>query len=214
MGIKTKSELAAYFNTGDKPTEAQFADTIDTFVAQPSGATYPAIIECESTASATSRGVGAFGIAILAANTSASGQSLVGVPELSTAGRALVSASTTAAQRALLGIASVPSTPDVDWITGQIDTPASGQYVLDQYAPVAYTIEWLTAKLSAGACDVTGQINTTNITGLVSATQGATEVRSSATGANAVVVGDTVRLLVTNVSSPALLSFTMKIVRT
>ena len=32
MGIKTKAELAAFFETGDKPTESQFIDFIDSYV--------------------------------------------------------------------------------------------------------------------------------------------------------------------------------------
>ena len=214
MGIKTKAELAAYFETGDKPTQAQFGDLIDTVVAQPSGMSYPAIIEAESTASSTSRGIGAFGVVMLNAGTTAAAVSLLGVPDsFSTVGKALASAATTAAAQALLNVPTHASQA-VDWITGQIDSPASARYVLDQYAPVAYTVDWIAAKLSAGSCGITGQIDGTNITGIVSAVQGAAEVISSAAGANAVAVGNTVRLVVTGGSSPASLSFTMKVTRT
>ena len=35
MAVKTNAQLAAYFNTGDKPTEGNFADLIDTIVPTP-----------------------------------------------------------------------------------------------------------------------------------------------------------------------------------
>ena len=212
MATVTKATLASYFETGDKPTQAQFSDLIDTLVARPSAAT--GVIEVVSSASSRGRSVGTFGASMLAVAATADANNLLGLgtaASFSNAGAVFVSAATTAAQQALLNL---PTTPNVDWISGQIDTPASSQYVLDEYAPVAYTIQYLAAKLSAGACDLTGQINTTNITGIVSATQGAARVISSAAGANAVAVGDRVRLMVTNTSSPALLAFTMKVVRT
>ena len=39
MAQKTRTQLKAYFETGDKPTEAQFVDLIESVVNLPDGAT-------------------------------------------------------------------------------------------------------------------------------------------------------------------------------
>lgn len=72
--IVSKTTAKSYFETGDKPTEAQFADLIDSSVFIP-GAGATGLIEVESTASSTTRGVGALGIAVLGAASTASAQS-------------------------------------------------------------------------------------------------------------------------------------------
>jgi hypothetical protein len=78
MGIRTKASVAANFGTGDIPTQAQFADWIDSSVFIPqAGAT--GFIEVESTASATNRSAGAFGVKMLAADTTASGSSMISI---------------------------------------------------------------------------------------------------------------------------------------
>ena len=78
MGIRTKASVAANFGTGDIPTQAQFADWIDSSVfSPPAGAT--GFIEVESTASATNRSAGAFGVKMLAADTTASGSSMISI---------------------------------------------------------------------------------------------------------------------------------------
>ena len=71
MAIITKASLASYFETGDKPTQAQFADLIDSMHPMPAGGGI-GMIEVESTASSTARPVGAAGHNILAAETTAS----------------------------------------------------------------------------------------------------------------------------------------------
>lgn len=78
MAIVSKTTVKSYFETGDKPTQAQFADFIDSSVFIPAaGAT--GFVEVESTASSTTRAAGTFGIVILAADTTASAQTSMGL---------------------------------------------------------------------------------------------------------------------------------------
>lgn len=105
MGIKTKSVLASYFETNDKPTQAQFADLIDTVVVIPvTGGT--GVVEIEATASATMRSVGAVGVQVLGAATTVAAQNALGG---TTVGKALFEAATAAAARATLAAAGTAS---------------------------------------------------------------------------------------------------------
>ena len=207
MGIKTKTAVAATFETGDKPTQAQFSDWIDSSVFIPTaGAT--GLIEVESTASTTNRAIGAFGVKMVAAANTAAAQALVNQPAFSTVGKAIVSASSTAAAQSVLNISFD------DAISGLIETPASATYVLDQYAAFSYNIEWFAAKTSGGNAKITAKIDSTNITGIVSAAITTAESISSATGNNSVSVGNTVKLICTGHSAAANLGFTMILVQT
>ncbi len=214
MAIRTKSEIAAFFESGDKPTQAQFADFIDSCVFIPTaGAT--GIVEVESAASATMRSLGALGTILVGAGTTASAVGHLGVPnDFSTVGKALASAATTAAVRSILNLTSVPSNPDIIVLTGQIEAPVTGNYVLDQRAAFAYDVEWIAAQSVSGHSVLTAQIDGVNITGIVSATVDTSEVAASAAANRSVAVGQTLRLVATGVSGGGKLSFSLKGVRT
>ena len=131
MGIKTKASVQSTFETGDIPTEAQFADFIDSSVFIPAdGAT--GMIEVESTASSTSRAVGAFGVQMLAADTTAAANDLLAIAAAtsvahSTFGIAWVSAASTAAAQEIIG---QPTFSAFGRAVASAATTAAGQLVL------------------------------------------------------------------------------------
>lgn len=77
MAIVSKPTAKSYFETGDKPTQGQFSDFIDSAVFTPSSG-LPGVIEVESETSATVRAVGTVGATILSAETQASAQAALG----------------------------------------------------------------------------------------------------------------------------------------
>lgn len=106
MGIRTKASIAAQFQTGDVPTQDDFAHLIDTFVPIPAaGAT--GFIEVESTVSSTSRPVGAVGLRVVSATATSQLSSLLGLVSAGALGSAVIEAGTTTEARNLLGITSV-----------------------------------------------------------------------------------------------------------
>ena len=112
MSFLTKASLATRFQTGDKPTQSDFQDLIDTVVAIPSGASFPAFISVESTVANSARPVGAVGAQIVAATATSQLTNMLDIPASvahTTFGRALVSAANTAAAQSILGITSAGS---------------------------------------------------------------------------------------------------------
>ena len=82
MTLRTKSSVKANFETNDKPTQAEFADWIDSTVFIPTtGGT--GIVEVEGTVSATMRALGAFGVHMIGAATTASAQTARGLLTMS-----------------------------------------------------------------------------------------------------------------------------------
>lgn len=111
MGIVSKATAAAKFETGDRPTQQDFADFIDSTVFIPAGIT--GVIEVESTASSTNRSLGAFGVVMIAAGTTASAQGHLGISSIASAnaqgavGVQILSAGTTASAQGHLGAGAV-----------------------------------------------------------------------------------------------------------
>jgi hypothetical protein len=106
---KTHDELKAFFETGDKPTEAEFADFIDSCLLIPenvsAGNPFDGIIKVSISANVQTSAIpaGEFGKNVLAAETTASGSSFFGIATHSTFGKALASAANTAAGQAVIG---------------------------------------------------------------------------------------------------------------
>jgi len=99
-----------------------------------------------------------------------------------------------------------------DSIIGGILSPVNRDYVLDQYAPFPYDIEWIAAKTSAGSNSLKLVINSTDVVGTTA--KASAEAIGSATSNNSVAIGDTVKMTVASASSVSDLSFTIKVVRT
>lgn len=94
MGVITKASVAAKFETGDRPTETDFGDLIDSVVFIPAAGAV-GFVEIESTASGTTRPGGAVGFAVLAAAGTATAQDAMGLTS-GTVGLQILSAETTA----------------------------------------------------------------------------------------------------------------------
>lgn len=67
-------------------------------------------------------------------------------------------------------------------------------------APVAFTINSLTHKTSAGTFTANVQINGVSVTGLSAVAVTSVKTTTNASGANSVVAGDVITVVVTNVS--------------
>lgn len=93
MSIVSKTYLKTKFETGDKPTQQDFTDFIDSAVFFGSAQT----------------SAGTFGLQMLATETTAQANDLLGInlPAFSTFGKAVASAATTAAGQNVLGIGTV-----------------------------------------------------------------------------------------------------------
>lgn len=210
--IEGRTTLKSFFETGDKPTQDQFERLIESTVILPAGATGAtigavglALLQSTTTASAVGAiGATQIGTEIIVANTTSSALGQLGATAI---GRSILEAGTTASAVGNLGL-------DTEVICGQIETPATGQYVLDQRAAYPFTVEWISYQTVSGQAQITGKIDGTNITGIVSAAADTTEAAATAGGANTVAVGQTLRLDISSVSGAGKLSFTMKIVRT
>lgn len=90
MTAISKASAKAYFETGDKPTQAQFADLIDSY--QDAASNLGVL---------SSAGLGTVGLRILSATTSASARSVTGATVVGDA--VFIAATTAAAQQALGG---------------------------------------------------------------------------------------------------------------
>lgn len=91
MGIVSKATAKSYFETGDRPSEEQFVDLIDSTMRDSMVAIATAVeggaigvIEIESSAAVTARAIGALGVVMLAAETTASAQGHLGAGAVGT----------------------------------------------------------------------------------------------------------------------------------
>jgi hypothetical protein len=214
MTAVTKASAKAYFNTGDKPTQAEFEDLIDSY--QDASAVLSQIATVAATAVGLVRvsagevatvSAGTAGLQVLAAVTTAAAQQALGG---STLGRVVYEIASTAA------LQSQVFTGMVEAISGQIESPVSGQvYVLDHAASYPYTVNSLITRSSAGSGTLAAKIDGTDITGLATVGISAASSNSAAaTGANSVATSARLTLVATGLSSAADFAFTMKITRT
>jgi len=101
----------------------------------------------------------------------------------------------------------------IDSITGLIETPAAGDYIVMLKAPMTGTITETTTKAVAGTATATFKINSTALGG------GANSVSTSEnsvthTSANTVLQGDDIVLTLSSVSGCSFLSFSISMTRT
>lgn len=107
MTIVTPASVKSYFVTGAKPTQAQFVDFIDTAIPDWQAALTTRVqaggtglVQIEASASATTRAIGAVGVHIIGAGTTASAQGHIGG---GTVGRIVFEAITTASAQQHIG---------------------------------------------------------------------------------------------------------------
>jgi flagellar hook-associated protein FlgK len=111
MPIVSKTTVKSYFETGDKPTQAEFEDFIDTSIRDPlvaiaSGAEggKVGIVEILGTAESTSLAVGTFGRSFIQASAATTARALLSA---GTVGDVLFLAETTASAQGHLGAGAV-----------------------------------------------------------------------------------------------------------
>ncbi|RJO72872.1 MAG: hypothetical protein C4523_02555 [Myxococcales bacterium] len=211
MTIKTKTSLKSYFETGDKPTQAEFANLIDTFyrdsllaIATAAETDKTGIIEIQASALVTALPVGAVGRQLISVAATASARMALGI---TSAAGTILDASTTAAARQALNI-------ETDSFSVFIEEPQNKTYVLDLKAAYPYTISWVAVKTSAGSVICNHQIEGVSITNMSAVTAGSTEQTASAGGANSVALGNTYQVVLTGNSTAADLSMTIAYQRT
>jgi hypothetical protein len=142
------------------------------------------------------------------------------VPVFTNSSSQLVAASTTGTGNAVLATTPTLSSPIlvtptgfIEEFTGHIVAPANYTYILDQSAAYAYTINTLIAQTSAGTATAEIAIGGTAVTGISALSLSSTPATGTATALRSVSIGNQVTLIVSNVSSAADLSFTLKYTR-
>lgn len=100
----------------------------------------------------------------------------------------------------------------IEAFSGFIEVPTEKTYVLEQSAPVAYSIIDIVGILVAGSMDVTIEINGTPVTSMDANTHNTGEQTFTATALNAVALGDVVTMVITDLDTgtAADFSFSMK----
>lgn len=94
-------------------------------------------------------------------------------------------------------------------LSGFIETPSDKTYVLMLYAKQAFTINNITIKTTSGTCTAAVQIDGVNVTSLSGLSVTSVEQTVNATGANSVVAGNTISLVISSNASAADLQFTI-----
>jgi hypothetical protein len=116
-----------------------------------------------------------------------------------------ITTTSTIAQQLAAISASIPSSTATFGIQFSLDVGADGNYVLDQYASFAYTVNSVVHQCDSGTISCAVQIDGTGITGLTALSLTSSEsavISSSGTTANKTVdAGDTLRLVLSSNSS-------------
>lgn len=131
------------------------------------------------------------------------GSGTAAVADFTTAGRALVDDASAAAQRVTLGLSILE-------YNGCVPAGTDGSYPVIQKATVAFTINELAIKTDSGTCTAAITIEGTNVTGISAVSVSSTEATGTASAANSVSVGDTVKLVLSSGSTPVNVAFTLK----
>jgi len=97
-----------------------------------------------------------------------------------------------------------------DSFDGLIEAPSNKSYTLCSYAPIDFTLETLSILTYAGTCTASITKNGVGVSGLWGLSVSSTRTNATATGNNDVSTNDRVALLVSSVSSPVDLEWTLK----
>jgi len=96
-----------------------------------------------------------------------------------------------------------------DFISGLIESPSNGDYVVLRNAPFAGTITSITTKSSDGTCTLTGYINSTALGGSANSVSDSEEEQEHSSN-NTFAAGDDIKITVSSNSSCANMEFTVK----
>lgn len=106
-----------------------------------------------------------------------------------------------------------PVGPITDSFRMYISGPNSVTITLDQKAPYDYTIDELTAIVSTGSLNLTVQINGVPVTGINNVAINTIESTNAASSGNDVLEGDTITLIISNVSMASNLALNLDYTR-
>jgi hypothetical protein len=98
-------------------------------------------------------------------------------------------------------------------VNGTLESPTNKTYVLDLASPSSYTINTATLVTASGTCTVSYTIDNVNITGLSSLAVTSTPQTVSAAALNVVQTGQTLRMVVSSVSSVVDLQFSLAVLK-
>lgn len=96
------------------------------------------------------------------------------------------------------------------FISGQVESPNNKTYTLDLYSIEARIIDSITLKTVSGTLTAAVRIDGVAITGLSSISVSSTETTALATALNNMAIGQTLDLVVSGITSPVDLVFTLK----
>jgi hypothetical protein len=117
-------------------------------------------------------------------------------------------------QSDITNLAADVASAKIDAINVQIDAPAAGTYVLEEYAEAAGAVNRVTDRLTSGSATYRLQLGGVDIGGLGTSASPlnptSTQAQRSATSANTYAVGTRLQLLVTAVTSPGSLILSVK----
>lgn len=99
-----------------------------------------------------------------------------------------------------------------EFVSGLIESPANGDYVILRQAPFAGTITSVTTKSSSGTCTLTGYVNSTALGGTANSVS-STEQEQSHSSSNTFAAGDDIKITVSSNSSCEDMEFTIKYTR-
>ena len=102
------------------------------------------------------------------------------------------------------GFQGAPGVTPIPFGAFSMNTPVNGDITLDPYFFSPLKVLGIYAlKVLSGSIDLTFQINGVNITGLTNIVANTSPQNINATGANQILVGNNLHLILSNASSPA-----------
>ncbi len=99
-------------------------------------------------------------------------------------------------------------------LSGFIEAATAKTYTLDLACAFAGTINTLNIKTVSGTCTVALKINGVDVTSISAVSVSSVLSTATASGANTLAAGNTITLVVSSVSTPVDMAFTLKITRT
>lgn len=100
-----------------------------------------------------------------------------------------------------------------DSFVGHLEAPTAKTYYLDFKAAYPYTINTLDIATVSGTATVAVKIGGTNVTGISAVSVSSTPATGTASGANTVSAGNQVTFVVSSISSPVDMAYTLKVTR-
>src|SRR3990167_3522990 len=146
MAVLTKTSLKTFYQTGDRPTQAHFEHLIDTMVAIPTAASYPAFLELEAAASATARPVGAVGRRLVETSATTQARDALGITSVA---QAILDAASTENGRGALDLGTMAVRTNVS--AGDMVATGVSAGTYENPASMVVNAQGLITSVSAGA---------------------------------------------------------------